>query len=265
MKLKKEKVEPGVGIGEFKINMLKEEVLEKIGFRHIYQSECFLQIKNADFLLDHNNKVYKITVYKGFKGRFIDKIGIGTMLADIQKYAGEYYQIGNVLELRNYPGICFELSVNNQDKTKSKVQAITISRVEKKFTEGNVEPGVGIGELKINMSKRELLKKIGSFYKIQPENIIEVGNAKFWLDESDKIYKIAVLSGFEGKFMNYIGIGSTLEDVQKYAGNYFEDYGAYGLEEFKGISFELGEYGDADCYDEMKAPINAIVVFKEEF
>ena len=59
----------------------------------------------------------------------------------------------------------------------------------------------------------------------------------------------------------YIGIGSTLEDVKKYIGNYISVYDTYELENVRGICFELE---DVDNWNELTAPIEYIYVFQQK-
>lgn len=133
-----------------------------------------------------------------------------------------------------------------------------------KIKEGRVEPGVGIGKFKINMKKEELLKIIGRWYKTDLEGkLIIIKNAMFWLDDENRIEQILVSKGFKGKFREFIGIGSTLSDVKKHIGNYYDEDGVYLLYDYEGIGFELGEEGDDYSWDELKAPIEHICVYKE--
>lgn len=74
---------------------------------------------------------------------------------------------------------------------------------------GTIEPGESIGDFKINMSRKELLDKIGAC-KILSEHIIRTENAEFYLDHKDRVYKIVVRQGFQGKFLGHIGIESAL-------------------------------------------------------
>ena len=274
MKIKRGKIEPGVGIGEFKINMSREELLDKIGL-HKMLTDRIIRIKNAEFYLDHQDRVYKIVVRERFKGKFLEHIGMGSTLEDIRKYAGnvqeyagDFLDMDVAYELKDYPGIRFELAGKGDDyylrRKNAFVKVIIVFREEMEIKKGEIEPGVGIGEFKINMTREELLNKIGPFYNMWSNNIIEVGNATFWLDNNDKVEGIAVSKGFEGRFLEHIDRGSTLRDVQKYAGDYFEDDDTYGLKDYRGIRFELGEQGDDYSYDEMLAPVDTIIVFREE-
>lgn len=56
-------------------------------------------------------------------------------------------------------------------------------------------------------------------------------------------------------------MGSTLTDVKNSVGNYVNVYDTYEMETDKGICFELE---DIDDWDELKAPIEHIYVFRVE-
>ena len=61
------------------------------------------------------------------------------------------------------------------------------------------------------------------------------------------------------KYEEVIGLGSTLQDVRQYIGDYVEVYDTYELKGVKGICFELE---DIDEWNELKAPIDHIYVFR---
>lgn len=116
MKLESGKIEPGIGIGEFKINMSKEELLDNIGPCD-FLSEHIIRAENAEFYLDHKDRVYQIVVRQGFKGKFLGHIVMESTIEEIRKYAGdvkeydaEYWNMDVAYELKDYPGIRFELS-----------------------------------------------------------------------------------------------------------------------------------------------------------
>ena len=90
-------------------------------------------------------------------------------------------------------------------------------------------------------------------------SIIEIENAKFWIASDDKVDQIGVEKDFKGKYENIIGLGSTLNDLKQYIGDYIQVYDTYELRNIKGICFELE---DIDDWDELKAPIDHIYVFR---
>lgn len=131
-----------------------------------------------------------------------------------------------------------------------------------KLKDGVIIPGIGIGNIMLDLTKQELIDIIGEDYGErvrENDSIIEIQNAKFWIDNDGKIDQIGVGKDFKGKYNDVIGIGSTLKDVKKYIGNYISVYDTYELESIKGICFELE---DIDEWDELTAPIEYIYVFR---
>ena len=87
-----------------------------------------------------------------------------------------------------------------------------------KIQDGPIIPGVGIGNIKLNITKDQLIVLIGNDYKeslLGRGTRIEIENAKFWISEDGKIYQIGVEGDFKGKYKGIIGIGSALSDVKK--------------------------------------------------
>lgn len=92
--------------------------------------------------------------------------------------------------------------------------------------------------------------------------------------EFEEVYKYNPNSEiFEGKFKNTIGIGSTLTDIKKYIGEYYDPYEiipTYDIKDCDGICFQLldidaltDDYIEYD-YDaiEKLLPIEYISIFK---
>lgn len=131
-----------------------------------------------------------------------------------------------------------------------------------KIDDGSIVPGVGIGNIKLDITREQLLNIIGSDFKEQfreNDSVIEVENARFWIAEDNCLDQIGVQKDFTGKFRKYIGIGSTLQDIKDYIGEYIQVYDTYELEQEKGICFELE---DVDDWNELTAPIEFIYVFR---
>lgn len=122
-----------------------------------------------------------------------------------------------------------------------------------KIDNGSIVPGVGISNIKLNVTREQLLDIIGYDFKERlRENgsVIEVENAIFCMDVDNRLYQIGVQKDFFGKYKNCIGIGSTLQDVKNYIGDYIEVYDTYEPEKERGICFELE---DVDDWDELTA------------
>ena len=96
-----------------------------------------------------------------------------------------------------------------------------------KIQDEPIIPGVGIGNIKLNMTKDQLIAILGKDYKErfrECDSVIEIENAKFWVSEDGKIDQIGVEGDFKGKYKGIIGIGSTLSEVKKFIGNYVQVY-----------------------------------------
>ena len=133
-----------------------------------------------------------------------------------------------------------------------------------KIQNGSIIPGVGISNIKLGITKEKLLEFIGENYQEQPLEIgslIVIENAKFWIADDGKVDQIGVEKDFGGKYEEIIGLGSTLNDLKRYIGDYVQVYDKYELKDIKGICFELE---DIDDWDELKAPIDHIYVFRIE-
>lgn len=131
-----------------------------------------------------------------------------------------------------------------------------------KIKDGDVIPAVGIGNIKLDITREELLKFLEGDFKDrfrEDDSIIEIENAKFWISNDGKVDQIGVTGDFNGKYRDAIGLGCTLNDVKKLVGNYINVYDTYEMEVDKGICFELA---DIDDWDELKAPIDHIYVFR---
>ena len=131
-----------------------------------------------------------------------------------------------------------------------------------KIQDGPIIPGVGIGNIKLNMTRTQLIAILGNDFKErfrECDSVIEIENAKFYISKDEKIDQIGVGNDFNGKYKGLIGIGSTLSDVRKSIGNYIQVYDTYEIENEKGICFELE---DIDDWDPLVAPIEYIFVFR---
>lgn len=131
-----------------------------------------------------------------------------------------------------------------------------------KIQDGPIIPDIGICNIRLGITKQELLWTVGYSYQDQSleiGSIIEIENAKFWIASDGKVDQIGVEKDFRGKYKKLLGLGSTLNDLKQYIGDYVQVYDTYELKDIKGICFELE---DIDDWDELKAPINHIYVFR---
>ena len=135
-----------------------------------------------------------------------------------------------------------------------------------KMKNGAIIAGKSISNVNLNITKEELIFLIGKEYEESKRNekdiTIAIENAEFWITSDNKLHQITVWGDFEGKYKEIIGIGSTLQDVKKYVGNYNEENFIYGVENDEGICFELGDTEDDDDWDELVAQIAYISVYR---
>ncbi|XCP84987.1 hypothetical protein ABXS75_18480 [Roseburia hominis] len=134
-----------------------------------------------------------------------------------------------------------------------------------KIQDGPIIPGVRIGNIRLGIDKEELLRAAGEDYQeefLEMGSIIKVENARFWIASDGKVDQIGVEGDFEGKYKGVIGLGSTLKDVKGLVGNYVEVYDTYEMEVDKGICFELEDVDEWEEWDELRAPIDHIYVFR---
>ena len=131
-----------------------------------------------------------------------------------------------------------------------------------KIQDGPIIPSVSISNIRLGIDKEKLLKIIGENYQeqfLEIGSIIEIENARFWIADDGKVDQIGVQKDFRGKYKKVIGLGSILHDLKQYIGGYVQVYDTYELKDIKGMCFELE---DIDDWDELKAPIDHIYVFR---
>ena len=143
-----------------------------------------------------------------------------------------------------------------------------------KIKDGEIIPGVSIGEIRLDMTREELLSVIGSDYMETEDDvsIIEVENAEFWVSKKyNRLNQIGVMKDFKGRYKNLtIEIGSTLKELTEHLGNYVEDeYGyTYEIENIPGMCFELGDDEESEDWGEteiLSAPIEYIFVYRKNW
>lgn len=134
MKVQNGPIIPGVCIGNIKLGITQEELLEIIDRDYKEQPlemGAILAIENAKFWIASDGKVDQIGVEKDFKGRYKGFIGLGSTLSDLKHYIGNYIQVYDTYELENEKGICFELEdVDNWDELTAPINHIYVFRVK---------------------------------------------------------------------------------------------------------------------------------------
>lgn len=133
---------------------------------------------------------------------------------------------------------------------------------------GEIVPGERIGDIRLGMCFKELRQIVGEFEirDLADYEVIVCADIKIWVSkERDEATQILVQGGFKGKYMDMIGLGSTLTDVQNLLkATWHEDLDTYVIDDAPGMCFELGDSGDDTYWDEMTAPIEYISVFPIE-
>lgn len=133
MKIKEGKILPNIGIGEFKLNMKKQDLLDIIGEEYeerLRENDSVISIENAKFWIDEDGKLDQIGVTKGFQGKYKNTIGIGSNLAEVQARVGQYVENGDTYEMEDDKGICFELEdVDDWEELIAPIEYIFVFRV----------------------------------------------------------------------------------------------------------------------------------------
>lgn len=72
-----------------------------------------------------------------------------------------------------------------------------------KILEGDILPGIGIGDFKLDITREELLSRLGDDYT-QSENckgrMIDIENTSFWIGNDGRVNQIGVSGDFRGKY-----------------------------------------------------------------
>lgn len=128
---------------------------------------------------------------------------------------------------------------------------------------GEIIPGIGIGDYKIGMKKIYVKKIIGKDFSERRQqmggSVITIENAMIWFNSKGLIWQIGVTKGFKGTYCKNIAIGMTLEEITKIYGKYECVQDTYNIAGIEGMCFELE---DIDEWDELKAPIEWIYVYE---
>lgn len=135
-----------------------------------------------------------------------------------------------------------------------------------KLEDGDIIAGVGISNINLNITKKELLDIIGKDYsetKLKKNSIITIENAVFWIDSDGRVNQIGVCEDFKGKYKKVIGIGSSFADVKRYAGNHLYECDNYSLEDDEGVSFEFEVTENEYEWIKLEAPVEYIFVFRD--
>lgn len=134
MNITKGDVIPNLRIGNFLLNISKNELLNIIGNNYkerVREKDTIISIENAKFWIAADGKLDQIGVGKGFCGKYKKVIGIGSTLAEVKEKVGNYVEVGDTYEMENEKGICFELEdVENWDELTAPIEFIYVFRVD---------------------------------------------------------------------------------------------------------------------------------------
>lgn len=123
--------------------------------------------------------------------------------------------------------------------------------------------GISIGPYQLGWRLQELkgeIKDIG-FVEEELDNhyTLTTSNIKFWVEKEQKVItQITVFGENEEKFLEKIGIGSRLSDLNVLNIRWVKEDYVYKLPDYPGICFELE---DIDDWDELAAPIEFISIY----
>lgn len=139
-----------------------------------------------------------------------------------------------------------------------------------KIENGNIMPQVGIARFLLGKEREEIVEILEDDYKFSVNekngwSFVEIENAKFYFNSDKVLQQIGVTIGFSGKLENCIGIGSTLSDLKKKYGEFYNEYDQYMIKGIEGVCFELGDTDDEEEWDELNAPIEWIFVYNDNY
>ena len=124
----------GIGIGYFVLGAIKEAIISLISDEYIeYKQEnglSIIDIENARFWFNEEERLIKICVWDGFEGTYENKVSIGTCLGDVIETVGLYEGEENQFFVERDDGVFFELEdSNNENKLSSKIKKIYVYRL----------------------------------------------------------------------------------------------------------------------------------------
>jgi len=125
--------------------------------------------------------------------------------------------------------------------------------------------GVGVDSYQLGCGLQEIKEKIKDIdfteEELETHLTLSTDTIKFWIDkDQNTITQILVFGEYRGKFLEKIGIGSTLSDLNDLGMKWIKEDYVYKLPEYPGICFELE---DIDDWNELEAPIEFITIYCE--
>jgi subtilisin family serine protease len=248
---------PGVGIGDFKIGMSKDDVLKRLGTpKLIYLGGERYTLNNlptryrmyfgAISVEINYNKVREITVHAA-SYKLANGLRVGEAEETIKRTFGKDYSLnkGNLIYAEK--GLRFSI-----DQDSKRVSDIRITRARRKQSKQTIVPGVGIGALKLGMSKDDVLKKLGMpqvihgsgrAYTLEnlPTTSYEMCYDSLTLEINDNAVQMIRTSSRTHKFANGLGVGDSEDDIKRAFGKdpkRGEDFLSYAN---RGVTFYMDE------------------------
>ena len=102
-----------LGMSYFEVKYLlkaKYEKEQRIGLYILWTHDL------GFFFNNDSHDLKQIVVRNNFDGLFKEKFGLGSSLDEIQSVLGKIYRTEDVYELKEIPGICFELGSVSSDQ-----------------------------------------------------------------------------------------------------------------------------------------------------
>ncbi len=133
--------------------------------------------------------------------------------------------------------------------------------------EGKIIPNIGIGSFILGMKNDDFENQISDYnieYRVNGIKVYHIENAMFFFDKMNILYQIGVTFGFEGKFLDTIGIGSKIKDLNELGFECYEECYDYLISGVDGIALELGDTDSDYDWDEEEAPIEWIFVYNKK-
>lgn len=121
----------GERIGSFHLGWSIEKLKEELKEKYIQEElENHYTIKTSTmkfWVLKENKTVSQIMTFGQYKGQFINGIGIGTNLSQINDKGIKWCKEDYVYTFPDYPGICFELEdIDEWDESLAPIEFISI-------------------------------------------------------------------------------------------------------------------------------------------
>ncbi len=246
---------PGVGVGDYKFGMSKDEVLERIG-----------ELK-GDSPKGQGRSVFKVDglhlgiVGDSLKGitvlspryKFANGLGVGDSEQKVKEHFGNDFDLREfkLKDILTYKKEGLVFVIWNDNKTVIEINVVPQKTSRVRSETNTIVPGVRVGDYKFGMSKDDVLKSLG-----KPKAIFH-GGEKYTLNNLPKTYfmrfddisfeivddsvrAIVVYSPLY-KFTNGLGVGNSKQEFVEAFGLQFqftEDQGKlYLTYEDKGLQF----------------------------